>query len=55
MIPDDQSSPSQDTLLRKLGFHDAYDLLTRDLREPANDEAQITPIHRVGLYGGGLR
>ena len=55
MNPDYQSRAAQDELLRKLGFHDAADLLTRDLREPANDEAQVTPVHRVRLYGGGLR
>lgn len=54
MIPDDQSRRPQEILLRKLGFHDAEDLLTRDLREPANDEAEVTPVHRVGLFGGGL-
>lgn len=55
MMPDDQSHSQQETLLKKPGFHDAYDLLTKDLRKPANDEAQVTPVHRVGIYGGGLR
>lgn len=54
MMPDDQSHGQQDALLRKLGFHDAYDLLTKDLRTPANDEAQVTPVHRVGVFKGGF-
>jgi hypothetical protein len=55
MISDDQSREQQNALLHKPGFHDAYDLLTKDLREPANDEAQVTLVPYFGLYGGGLR
>jgi hypothetical protein len=55
MTPDDECRrEQQDALLRKLGFSDAYDLLTKDLRVPANDEAQVTPVHRVGVYKGGF-
>lgn len=55
MTADHQPDLSQAELLRKLGFNGPVDLLTKDLREPANDEAHVTPVHRVGLYGGGLR
>ena len=49
------TSQESEALLRKLGFNGFDDLLVKDLDTPANDEAQVTPIHRVGIYGGGLR
>jgi hypothetical protein len=55
MTADDESTPPLNGLLGKLGFDGVHDLLTKDLREPANGEAQVTPVRRVGIYGGGLR
>jgi hypothetical protein len=52
----------QEKLYRQIGFHDiadriairACDLVLETFQTPANHEAQITPVHRVGIYKGGL-